>query len=113
FVFMQHGEWKEDGPNAVVEEDRLLAIEFQWKPKEPTDQGFEMVGTLSRMFARYYAEHTIDQGAVVQLRAPLRPNWFAPLVQTKYRSQALPLWRFIQQPNFDPHEDTTIDGISN
>jgi len=112
WVFMQHGQWKEDGLNAVIDGDRLVAIEFRWEPEEATNQGFEMVGTLSRMFARYYAEHTVDEDAIVQLRAPLRPNWFAPLVKTGYRSQALPLWRFIQQPNFDaPEKLETADGV--
>jgi hypothetical protein len=100
WVFMQHGQWQDQEPDAIVEGDRLLAIEFRWEPEEATEQGFEMIGTLSRMFARYYAEHTIEGNAVVQLRAPLRPNWFAPLVQPGYRSQALPLWRFEIRPNF-------------
>ena len=53
------------------------------------------------MFAGYYAEHTVDGGAVVQLRAPFRPDWFAPLVRMKRRGGNLPLWQFVQQPNFD------------
>ena len=100
-IFMQHGEWVEDGPLADVDGDRLRAVEFTWVPEEATGQGFEMVGTLSRMFARYYAEHTIADDAIIQLRAPLRPHWFAPLVQPGHRSDALPLWNFSQQPNYD------------
>jgi hypothetical protein len=99
WIFMQYGEWKESSPNAVIDGDRLLAMEFLWAPETETNQGFEMVGTLSRMFARYNAVHTVDDNAVVQLRAPQRPNWFAPLVQHSYQSHALPLWRFILQPN--------------
>jgi hypothetical protein len=104
WMFMQYGDWRANGPDTVVEGDRLLAIEFRWEPDEPTGQGFEFVGALSRMFARYYAEHTIAEDAVVQLRAPLRPNWFRPLVNAEHRCQALPLWRIIQQPNFDAPE---------
>lgn len=112
WVFMQHGDWREHGPDAVVDGDLLRAIEFRWEPEELTDQGFEMVGTLSRMFARYYAEHTVEEDAIVQLRAPLRPNWFAPLVQSEHKSKALPLWCFIQQPNFTAAEKTeAVDGV--
>lgn len=99
-IFMQHGEWVADGPFADVDGDRLRAVEFTWAPEEVTDQGFEMVGTLSRMFARYYAEHTIANDAIIQLQAPLRPHWFAPLVQPGHHSTALPLWKFSQQPSY-------------
>jgi hypothetical protein len=100
WVFMQYGEWKERGPNAVIDGDHLLALEFLWEPEIETNQGFEVVGSLSRMFSRYYAMHTVNDEAVVQLQAPLRPNWFAPLVLPSYQSQELPLWRFYLQPNY-------------
>lgn len=100
WIFMQHGDWRESETEAIVDGDRLAAIEFRWDPEELSDDGFDMVGTLSRMFARYWAEHTVENNAIIQLRAPLRPNWFAPLIQPEHVSQALPLWRFAQRPNF-------------
>jgi hypothetical protein len=100
FIFMEHGEWRCDGPLAIVEGNRLEAVEFRWEPEEPTDQGFEFVGSLSRMFARYFASETLKDKSVVQLRAPLRPAWFAPLIQTDPVSDALPLWRFLMQPRY-------------
>ena len=102
WTFMQYGEWRECAPEAILEGDRLLALEFHWKPEQPTDQGFEIVGTLSRMFARYYARHTVDAGTVVQLRAPLKPDWFAHIFDYKEGGrQALPLWIFVVRPNFE------------
>lgn len=98
FIFMEHGEWRCDGPLAVLDGDRLEAVEFRWEPEEPTGQGFEFVGSLSRMFARHYAAETIRESAVLQLRAPLRPGWFAPLIRPEHVSDALPLWRFTLQP---------------
>ena len=106
WVFIQHGEWCEDeSPEPIIDGDRLLAIDFRWNPVEPTGQGFEFVGTLSTMFARHFAQHTIDSGSVVQLRAPLRPNWFKPLLSMQGGSRALPLWQFAQQPNFETLPD--------
>lgn len=99
FTFMEHGEWRCDGPLAVVDGDRLQAVEFRWDPEEPTGQGFEFVGSLSRMFARHFAAETIKGNSVVQLRAPLRPGWFAPLIRPDHVSDALPLWRFTLQPS--------------
>ena len=77
---MQYGRWPAEEPEAILDGDRLSAIEYRWEPEELTNQGFEIVGTLSGMFAAYYAEHTVDRGEVMQIRAPLRPNWFEPLV---------------------------------
>ena len=112
WMFMLYGQWREYDPEAILDGDRLLAIEFRWEPEQTSDQGFEIVGTLSRMFARYYAEHTVEDGKVVQLRAPLRPNWFVPLVERKGGSKALPLWQFVQEPGLGDHGDTIGDGFS-
>ena len=110
WVFMQYGDWQEEGsPEPIVDGDRLLAVDFRWNPVERTNQGFEMIGTLSNMFARYYAQHTTDSGGVTQLRAPLRPNWFKPLLSMRGGSRSLPLWQFLQQPNFDTLRDDAAD----
>jgi len=104
WIFMEHGEWREQGPTPIIEGDRLLAIEFAWAPEEPSDQGFDFVGTLSRMFARYYAKQTIKNSEIVQLHAPLRPDWFRPLNRANHKSQALPLWCIRLRPNYAPFE---------
>jgi len=87
-------------PKAVIDGHSIQAVEFRWEPIEQSNQGLEFVGALSRMFARYYAAHTIEDREVVQLRAPLRPGWFAPLLQYDHRRHALPLWCIKMQPNF-------------
>ncbi|MDE2790525.1 MAG: hypothetical protein OXI81_08900 [Paracoccaceae bacterium] len=101
WVFMRFGEWEEDRPEAITDGNHLQAIEFRWLPKEPTNQGFEIIGSLSGMFSRYYAKHTIDEGGVMQLRAPLRPNWFESLHNKKHDCRTLPLWQFYIEPNYD------------
>ena len=59
WVFIQYGDWQEDGhPEAILDGARLTAIDFRWDPVEKTGQGFEFVGTLSQMFARYYIYST-------------------------------------------------------
>ena len=98
WIFMQYGDWKETGPQAILEGDQLIAVEFIWEPEERRNKDFEIIGTLSQMFSRYYEEQTIENQEVVQLHAPLRPEWFAPLVKSDYKKKALPLWRFKVQP---------------
>ena len=101
WTLMNYGEWQLSGPDAAVDGDRLDAIVFRWEPEEDHDQGFEMIGSLSRIFARYFAEQTMLSGAVTQLRAPVRPEWFEPLRRWQDRDRSLPLWRFMLQPNYD------------
>jgi hypothetical protein len=100
WMFMRHGDWNELEPEPIIEGDRLRAIHYSWEPEERGNEGFEMIGTLSRIFARYYAEHTIEDRAVVQLHAPTRPDWFAPLIHAEHESDRLPLWRFTLKPNY-------------
>lgn len=94
WTFMRYGRWRMDGPLADLKEDRLLAVEFRWDPEQNTNQGFEMIGTLSEVFCRYYSDQTLLNQEVVQLLARPRPGWFAPLVSSEYEKKGLPLWQF-------------------
>ena len=112
WVFMRYGQWKNEGAEAVLDGDRLKAIEYRWAPIEPSGQGFDMVGSLSGMFARYYAEQTVDQGEVVQLGAPLQPDWLKRLVNRKPGDKDLPLWQFVTEPNYKELQVAVTDGGS-
>jgi hypothetical protein len=105
WIFMQFGEWDCGEPQAIMSGSEVSAIEFQWTPPERANEceEFEMIGTLSSMFSRYYATQTLREEGVVQTEAELTPDWFAPLVASE-RSGALPLWRFILQVNRDQSE---------
>ena len=100
WIFMQYGEWKEIGPARLLEGNQLKAIELRWVPVEQANEGFEIIGNLSQIFAGYDERLTVEARAVVQILAPPRPKWFAPLVMPDYKGKALPLWRFVQAPNF-------------
>ena len=96
WIFMHYGDWNGTGPRPLFEGKRLTAIEYRCEPEEQKNEGFEMIGNLSRMFSRYYAEQTVREKEIVQLHAPARPEWFAPLVTPGYHSEVLPLWQFTQ-----------------
>lgn len=106
WMFMQHGEWPGSEAVPIIEGDRLLAIDFNWEPEERQNEGFEMIGTLSRVFSRYFADATSRNGAIIQLRAPHRPGWFEPLIKPGYVSKALPLWRFQLKPSYADDGET-------
>jgi hypothetical protein len=101
WIFMNLGDWDCSEPIPIISGDMLDAIEMEWQPRQYSNphQDFEMIGTLSSMFSRDYATHTLDEVGVVQTEAELRPDWFAPLIDANYKSNALPLWRFVLQPN--------------
>ena len=93
---MRYGDWQCSDPKAVVVENELQAIEFVWTPQYRANPGerFEIIGTLSTVFARYYADMTVSDGEVVQTEASLVPDWLKPLSRKEHQSEALPLWLF-------------------
>ena len=100
WLLMRYGEWKQSHPELLREGNQLRTIELRWEPEEQVNEGFEIIGILSRIFARYYEEQTVEDREVVQTLAPSRPKWFEPFIRSDYKGKALPLWRFIQEPNF-------------
>lgn len=100
WLFMQYGEWEISGPHAIMSGQDVDALEFVWNPPERQNEGFEIVGTLSRMFARYFASETLQDGKVVQIDARTVPEWFSPLVDYKHnQDRQLPIWKFVLSPN--------------
>jgi hypothetical protein len=101
WIFLNYDDWEPSEPEAIVRGDQLDAVHFRWKPQADHGQGFEIVGSLSRMFARYFTEQTVKSEDVVRLQAPMVPDWFIPLARWDHKGRALPLWRFAIQPNHD------------
>lgn len=99
WMFMQYGDWEGEEPTAIISDDKPEAVDFNWTPRERSNEGqnFEMIGRLSTVFARYFAEQTIGSDGLVQTEADMVPGWFRPLIDPTYKSDALPLWRFIIQ----------------
>lgn len=100
WTVMQYGDWEMGEPKAVVEGDRLIALEFDCAPLKPSGQGFESVGFLSRLFARYYADKTMKEGEVIRIKVPAQLEWFQALRQ-KDGTARMPIWRFVLKPNQD------------
>jgi len=95
-----YGEWPVEGPLAVMKDDAIAGVEFVAAPEEPSEQGFDGVGSASRIFARYFATRTVERNQVVQLNGAPTPEWFAPLAAWDFEQSLLPLWLFHLQPSF-------------
>ena len=100
WIFMNYGDWAVTEPEAIMEGESLTAIEYCWEPLERQNKGYEIIGTLSQFFTRYYSRLTTDDQEIVQLYAPQRPGWFSPLVDSVQQTKSLPLWRFILKPDY-------------
>jgi hypothetical protein len=100
WFFMNYGDWTEQTPQAVVEDGKLRAIEYIWEPEIKSNASFEFIGTLSRMFSRYYALESLSGPDVMQIEVDGHPGWFASVAANDYKGDVLPLWRLVQQPAF-------------
>jgi hypothetical protein len=100
WTVMNYSDWETPAARAIVDGSRLLAIEFESNPPELSYQGFEMAGSLSRMFAHYYAQRTMSDGEITDISAPIQSEWFGALRASEGLGR-MPLWRFHQQPNYD------------
>lgn len=90
-VFLFHGEWAVDGPFALFDDDQIAGVEFVAKPAEPTNQGWEGIGTASRIFSSFYADQTIDGDQVIHLDGEPAPDWLGPLASWDFKNSKLPL----------------------
>lgn len=72
--------------------------EIRWlrEPEERAnrDLGLQVIGSVSELFAQYYADQTIKGDEVVQLNARPQSKSFESLMMSKYESERLPLWHF-------------------
>ena len=100
FRFMLCGEWP-DRQRALVEDGKLLGVEFVSEPTGRVPrQGFEVIGTLSRMASRQFDELTAPTGAIRRLEPNVKdPESWIPSIADSYAGQDLPLWIFRQEPN--------------
>ena len=100
WAFMLYGDWGVTGPEIVTDGEFAKGVEWRLEPLERQNQGYEIIGTLSQMFARYFSTLTVEDEEVVQIHAPQRQGWFSPLVNPGHQTTALPLWLFKLQPNY-------------
>jgi hypothetical protein len=100
--FMMYGRWEYDGGRIERDHEGLpIAAIHTSSPAEPTpNQGFEIVDSLSSLYSQHYNSLTLEGSRVLRLNLP-EPATFAPIIPRNWERKQLPLWRFIQRPNFD------------
>jgi hypothetical protein len=98
FYLALNGKWPEREQHEEVG-GRLRRLRFVHEPEEwPREQGFAFLGPYSEILSRAYWLRTTEDGEITRLRAALDPSSEGLIVPEGYRSDALPLWRFVLQP---------------
>jgi len=103
FRLMRYGNWSETETPAEIVNGRLVSVSFISHPEHPSNnQQFEIVGDLSSMISAAFRELTADDLAgVFALDVGQDPQAFSLRIPKNYKGEALPLWQFAIQPNFD------------
>ncbi len=101
---LRFGSWPVQ-QEADVDGHLLRKVSFICAPEEPTPgQGFEVIGTLSSMFARWFDAATRDGDELLGLQMPVDPGVLRDLLPAAFGSPRLPLWRFPLVPG-EPREE--------
>lgn len=100
-ILLLYGDWEVEGPIPFMDGDEIGGVEFVANPREPTypDQGWEGIGTASRIFTSFFAEQTIEGDEVIQLDGDAVPDWFVPLASWDFKNSKLPLLLGLIQPS--------------
>lgn len=98
-IFMTlFGGWEvTDSPVAI--DGTVGSVSVKATPLEPTGQGFDVVGTLSGMYASYFDSGTRSPRGITALDPMLAPGTLATLLPRDYEPKEVPLWRFIITAN--------------
>lgn len=100
WAIMNYSDWETSNARAITDGNRLIAMEFESNPPDPSHHGFEMAGSLSRIFARYFAQQTMAGDTVTDITVPAQDEWLGALRSDEGLSR-MPLWRFAIQPNYE------------
>lgn len=101
WLFLHYGKWEEGEMVPELNGNRVLWLDIESKPSESQNNGFEIIGSLSTIFTRYFAQQTLGEEGVRQLKAPTQPEWFKIIMDPAHKSDDLPLWKLTMKPNYD------------
>lgn len=98
FYFMLFGDWYEKSP-AEIEGNQLISLSFIFEPPErTTEQGFDMIGSLSGMVSRHFSAVTAPEGDVIKLSPRQEPEFFRIELPSNCKGKYLKLWCFRLMP---------------
>ncbi|UVK40575.1 hypothetical protein LHFGNBLO_002057 [Mesorhizobium sp. AR10] len=102
FYLMRHGNWPEQYAHAMMDEGKVVGVRFGFSPRSPVeDQDLQIIGALSTMVSSAYGEMTVGESSILALDVQDDPDVFSLRIPEGFKDQALPLWQFTLQPNYN------------
>lgn len=99
FYLMLYGKWKTDAPKAIIEDNKLVAVEYIAEPENTNPgQGFEIIGEMSSMISRRYRELVLTSNSGERISTSAEPASLGLMIPEDYKGKALSLWIFNLQP---------------
>lgn len=99
FQFMLSSQWNEQ-ERIEMDGNKVSWIEYSFTPEHyDPEQGFAIVGSLSSIISLKYKRATSGDDGVHSISPANDPEDFEVFIPENYKGDALPLWRFIMQPN--------------
>jgi hypothetical protein len=100
WFFFLHGAWTGMDQPCHIENNEVLWIDMVPTHEEAEhDNGFDMIGTLSRMIANQFNSVTVDDGVVTRLLPIVGPEKFGISIPDGFKSDVLGIWRFTMLPD--------------
>lgn len=100
FYLMRYGRWPCGEQIPIFDGEKVIALQFVFEPEGVhPEQGIETIGCLSQMVSSAYRELTVDDSGVIALDVRHDPEVFMLRIPQGFKSETLPLWQFILQPN--------------
>jgi hypothetical protein len=100
FYFMLCGDWYTGAPEAIIEDNKVVAIDYIAKPETTTPgQGFEIIGAMSSLISRRYRDLVLTSSSGERISTSAEPASLGLMIPEDYKSKTLPLWRFHLKPN--------------
>jgi hypothetical protein len=100
FYFMLYGDWYTGAPKAIIEDNKLVAIDYIAEPETTTPgQGFEIIGAMSSLISRRYQNLVLTSSSGERISISAEPASLGLMIPEDYKGKALPLWIFHIQPN--------------
>lgn len=100
---MLYGPWK-SSESAQLTEDKIQTVSFDVSPEVPDENvGFDNLGFMSSLFASYFNSATLGEDMTVRALGTTSPaGYVRALIPESYRSERLPIWRFVLKASDTP-----------
>jgi hypothetical protein len=99
FQLIQFGTWIEKESVPVLKDKKLIAIKLTFSPEDHTAENFSIIGSLSSIISKMNREYTVKDGKVTSVDIDIPSVIFTVFLNESYKTQYLPLWRFVIQRN--------------